>query len=59
MQKRMKYLISTGVFCIIYTVAEYLLTGNINWKMVIVATVVYAVLYAAVDLFCNKFTVKR
>lgn len=37
-----------------YTTAEYLLTKDINWEMVIVATILYAILYTTVDLICNK-----
>lgn len=55
----MKYFISTGAFCIIYTVSEYLLTGNVNCKMIAAATVAYAALYAAADLFYSKFAAKN
>ena len=57
--KRMKYFISTGAFCIIYTVSEYLLTGNVNCKMIAAATAAYAALYAAANLFYSKFTAKN
>ena len=55
----MKYFISTGAFCIIYTAAEYLLTGNVDWKMLVAATAAYAVLYASADLLCSKFVMKN
>lgn len=55
----MKYFLSTGVFSIVYTAAEFLLTGNINWKMVVVAAVIYAALYTAADLFCHKSSRKK
>jgi len=57
--KRMNCFISTGIFCIIYTAAKYLLTGNVDWKMLVAATAAYAVLYASADLLCSKFAAKN
>lgn len=54
MKKWIKYFISTVIFGTIYTIVEYLLTKDINWKMVIVAIVLYAILYTTIDLICNK-----
>lgn len=58
MKKWMKYLISITVFCFIFTVCEYLLTENINWKIVIGATIIYAIFYIIIDLICNKLLLK-
>ena len=55
----MKYFISAGVFAMIYTAAEYLLTGHINGKIIAAATAAYAALYAAVDLLCSKRVMKN
>lgn len=55
----MKYLINTIIFCIIYMIVEYLLTKNINWKMIIASTIIYAILYTATDLISNKLTSKE
>ena len=54
MKKWIKYLISIVVFSIMYIVVEYLLTKDINWKMVIVATIIYAIIYTIFDSICNK-----
>ena len=54
MKKWIKYLTSTVVFSVIYTIAEYLLTKNINWKMVVIATIIYAILYTTIDLTFKK-----
>ena len=58
-KKWMKYLINTIIFCIIYMIVEYLLTKNINWKMIIASTIIYAILYTATDLISNKLTTKE
>lgn len=54
----MKYLASTIVFGFLYTVAEYLLSKDIDWKMVIVTTIIYIVFYIIVDLVWNKLLKK-
>ncbi len=59
MKKWMKYLINTIIFCIIYMIVEYLLTKNINWKMIIASTIIYSILYTATDLISNKLTSKE
>lgn len=59
MKKRIKYLINTIIFCIIYMIVEYLLTKNINWKMIITSTIIYAIIYTATDLISNKLTSKE
>lgn len=59
MKKWMKYLISTIIFGITYTIVVYLLNKNINWKMVIVTTIIYAVFYTIIDLGCNKLIKKK
>lgn len=58
MKKWMKYLASTIVFGFLYTVAEYLLSKDIDWKMVIVTTIIYIVFYIIVDLVWNKLLKK-
>ena len=58
MNRWIKYLISTIIFGIVYTLVEYLLNKNINWKMVIVTTITYTILYITIDLISNK-TSKR
>lgn len=58
MKKRTRCLASTILFFVIYTVAGYLLTGNINWKMAIAATIIYAAIYTAVKLVCPSWTNK-
>lgn len=59
MKKVFKYLISTVIFCTIYTIITYLLTKNINWKLVIVATIIYATFYTLIDLICNRLQSKN
>lgn len=58
MKKWMKYLTSTIVFGFLYTVAEYLLSKDIDWKMVIVTTIIYIIFYIIVDLVWNKLLMK-
>ena len=54
MKKYLKYLLGTIIFFIVYTTIEYVVTENINWKMVIVSTLLYAFLYTLIDLIFNK-----
>lgn len=54
MKEYMKYIISTIVFLVVYTLVSYLLTKNIDFKMIIITTIVYAVSYTTIDLVCNK-----
>lgn len=54
MKKYLKYLLGTIIFFIAYTTIEYVMTENINWKMVIVSTLLYAFLYTLIDLIFNK-----
>ena len=58
MKRYMKYLISTVIFFIMYTLIEYLLIKTINFKMIIVTTIIYAVLYIIIDLICDKLLKK-
>lgn len=58
MKKWIKYLVSTVVFFVVYTLMEYLLTKSINWKMIIVTTIIYGVLYTTIDLICDKYIKK-
>lgn len=53
MKKYLKYLLGTIIFFIVYTTIEYVMTENINWKMVIVSTLLYAFLYTLIDLIFN------
>ncbi len=54
MKKYIKYLINIVVFEIIYTLVMYLFSKSINWKMVFVTTIIYAVSYIVTDLICDK-----
>lgn len=54
MKKYIKYLINIVVFGIIYTLVMYLFSKSINWKMVFVTTIIYAVSYIVTDLICDK-----
>lgn len=54
-----KYLISTVVFCLVYSLMEYLFTKNIDVKMVIVSTIMYSIIYPIVDLVCAKLVSKK
>ncbi len=54
MKKYIKYLINIVVFGIIYTLVMYLFSKSINWKMVFVTTIIYAVSYIVTDLVCDK-----
>ncbi len=56
MKEYMKYVISTIVFAVVYTLASYLLTKNIDFKMIIITTIVYAISYTTIDLLCNKIS---
>lgn len=58
MKKWMKYLASAIVFGFLYTMAEYLLSKDIDWKMVIVTTIIYIIFYIIVDLVWNKLMKK-
>lgn len=55
MKKWIKYLMSTIIFCVLYTTITYLVTKNISFKMVAITTIIYAVLYTTIDLICDKF----
>mgnify|MGYP004454371467 FL=1 len=54
MKKYIKYLINIVVFEIIYILVMYLFSKSINWKMVFVTTIIYAVSYIVTDLICDK-----
>ena len=54
MKKYIKYLINIVVFGIIYTLVMYLFSKSINWKMVFVTTIIYAISYIVTDLVCDK-----
>ena len=54
MKKNIKYLINIVVFEIIYILVMYLFSKSINWKMVFVTTIIYAVSYIVTDLVCDK-----
>ncbi len=58
MKRYMKYLISTIIFFVMYTLIEYILIRNIDFKMIIVTTIIYAVLYIIIDLVCDKLLKK-
>lgn len=58
MKRKVKYLISTIIFCIIYIIVDYLLTKNIDWKFVIIVTIIYAIIYTTIDLIYNKLQSK-
>lgn len=59
MKKWTKYLMSTIIFCIVYTMVTYLLTKNISFKMIAITTLVYAIFYTVTDLICNKLSSKK
>ncbi len=59
MKKWMKYLMSTIIFCILYTIITYLLTKNISFKMIAITTIIYVIIYTATDLICNKLLSKK
>lgn len=59
MKKWTKYLMSTIIFCIVYTMVTYLLTKNISFKIIAITTLVYAIFYTATDLICNKLSSKK
>lgn len=59
MKKYVKYLISTVVFFTVYTLIEYLLTKNLNWRDAIITTIIYSVCYTSVDLIFNKKLSKK
>lgn len=54
MKKYIKYLINIVVFEIIYILVMYLFSKSINWKMVFVTTIIYAVSYIIIDMVCDK-----
>lgn len=54
MKKWIKYITSTVVFSVIYTITEYLLTENISWKMVVATSIIYFILYTTIDLTFKK-----
>ena len=54
MKKYIKYLINIVVFEIIYILVMYLFSKSINWKMVFVTIIIYAVSYIVTDLVCDK-----
>lgn len=59
MKKWMKYLMSTIIFCALYTTITYLLTKNISFKMIAITTIIYVIIYTATDLICNKLLSKK
>ena len=54
-----KYLISTVVFCLVYSLMQYLFDKNIDWKMIIVSTIIYGIIYPVVDIACAKLVSKK
>lgn len=59
MKNLVKYLISTVAFGLIYTLMGYLFTKNIAWKMIIVATLTYAVSSIIIHIISKKLATKR
>ena len=59
MKKYLKYIISTIVFAVVYTLVLYICTKNIDFKMILITTIVYAVSYTTIDLICNKTISKK
>lgn len=54
MKEYSKYIISSIVFLVVYTLVSYICTKNIDIKMVLLTTVIYTISYTAIDLTCNK-----
>ena len=54
MKNWIKYLISTIVFGIVYTLALYLFTKNINLKLIILTTILYGITYTTVNTLYNN-----
>ncbi len=54
MKNWIKYLISTIVFGIVYTLALYLFTKNINLKLIILTTILYGITYIAINILYNN-----
>ena len=59
MKNWVKYLVSTVTFGLIYIVVEYLFYKNIDWKVVVVATILYGVLNIGISKIVNKTTNKK
>jgi len=59
MQNWVKYLVSTVIFGLTYIAVEYLFYKNIDWKVVIVATILYGVLNTGISKIVNKTTKKK
>ncbi len=59
MKNWVKYLISTIAFGLIYVLMEYLFSKSIDWKMVVVATIIYGVLNIVAPIIANKTGKKK
>ena len=58
MKKWIKYLIGAIVFGGVFTLLEYLFSKSLNWRLIIVTTIIYAVLNTLVELISMKIEEK-
>ena len=59
MKDWIKYLISAVTFGIVYVAMEYIFTRNIEWKTIIVTTIIYGILNAILNIVAKKKTTKK
>ena len=59
MKNWVKYLISTVAFGLMYLLLEYQFSKSIDWKMVVVATILFGLLNAGASEIANKITKKK
>lgn len=55
MKDSVKYFVSTIIFFIVYTLIEWLFMGRIDWKVTILATIIYGI----TNTLCHMLLVKK
>ena len=59
MKDWVKHLIGTVAFGLIYALMGYLFTKNIDWKIIIVATLIYALSSIIIHIIDKKLEKKK
>lgn len=54
MKTWLKYVISTVIFFLTFTLIEYIFTQKIDWNITIISTLIYLVIYPISDILINK-----
>lgn len=54
MNNLIRYVISPIIFLVIYTLTEYLISGQVDLKIALFSTVIYAILNAVLHILFDK-----